>query len=492
VAAQNLLLTEFIPAQADFAEVTAICFAVFVTFICSFQFRIWWEEPDRLAETAGQRKALGMLFAIGFLAFFSLLFWQWGFEQFSLVWAISLGTSFAMLGLTPAFVYFVSLLLLRPWELGSNDDLLFSLPRASAMIVSTLFLIHLIRERAVRVFWTKECTILVAFALWLFLTSTQGSDPGEAQSFYWDNIARAVVVFFLTVNVLKNKRDLLVYQQVMISVALVVACLAIYYSQVLGHKDATSRLSYLGLLGDPNDISAFLLLVLPFAVKPFFSPIRKARRLIFPTVFFIVLLFLIYLAQSRGAIVGLLAFGACVVVDRSANKKRAVVLAMLLLFAYLPAKMLLHREEGDLKESGRSRLIYWQTGIQMAIKHPLVGVGFNDFPNQYQNYLTEPIADEFGKRTAHSSWVLVLSENGFPGFLLFLSLYLLSLRRAFRIRKDNPEYFYSLITYGVAMSFLSHAYLLFPYLIFSFVIVSDCVLTSQSTMRERRLSSSTP
>jgi O-antigen ligase len=181
-----------------------------------------------------------------------------------------------------------------------------------------------------------------------------------------------------------------------------------------------------------------------------------------------------------------------VVVDRSANKKRAVVLAMLLLFAYLPAKMLLHREEGDLKESGRSRLIYWQTGIQMAIKHPLVGVGFNDFPNQYQNYLTEPIADEFGKRTAHSSWVLVLSENGFPGFLLFLSLYLLSLRRAFRIRKDNPEYFYSLITYGVAMSFLSHAYLLFPYLIFSFVIVSDCVLTSQSTMRERRLSSSTP
>ena len=72
--------------------------------------------------------------------------------------------------------------------------------------------------------------------------------------------------------------------------------------------------------------------------------------------------------------------------------------------------------------------------------------------------------------TAHSSWVQVMAENGFMALFLFLGLWIYAMKRAYSIRQKEPEYFMSLAGYGVTITFLSHAYLLFPYILCSLAI----------------------
>ena len=75
--------------------------------------------------------------------------------------------------------------------------------------------------------------------------------------------------------------------------------------------------------------------------------------------------------------------------------------------------------------------------------------------------------------TAHSSWVQVLAETGFVGLFLFLGLWIYALKRSFEIRRVEPEYFMSLVGYGITITFLSHAYLLFPYILCALAITQS-------------------
>ncbi len=72
--------------------------------------------------------------------------------------------------------------------------------------------------------------------------------------------------------------------------------------------------------------------------------------------------------------------------------------------------------------------------------------------------------------TAHSSWVLALGEGGFAALFLFASLWIYGAFAAWKIRLDQPEYFLGIAGYGMAITFLSHTYLLYPYILLALVI----------------------
>jgi cytochrome bd-type quinol oxidase subunit 2 len=72
--------------------------------------------------------------------------------------------------------------------------------------------------------------------------------------------------------------------------------------------------------------------------------------------------------------------------------------------------------------------------------------------------------------TAHSSWVLALAEGGPVALVLLLSLWVYSALCAWSIREREPEYFLAILGYAVAISFLSHTYLLYPYILLSISI----------------------
>ena len=120
----------------------------------------------------------------------------------------------------------------------------------------------------------------------------------------------------------------------------------------------------------------------------------------------------------------------------------------------------------------------------MAIYHPLLGVGFGQFPENFETYATE-IAGEYGQRTAHSTWILALAEGGWIGLFLLGSLYYVgAIRGAVRIFSEDPSWFFAAMSYGTAITFLSHTYLLFPYILIAIISSAEGIVTAKMPSRQ--------
>jgi putative inorganic carbon (HCO3(-)) transporter len=130
-------------------------------------------------------------------------------------------------------------------------------------------------------------------------------------------------------------------------------------------------------------------------------------------------------------------------------------------------------EKDDRDASAESRPHFWGIAYDMAADHPL-GVGPGCYNSYYNNY--DKTNGLYGRyRTVHSAHFEVLAEVGFLGILVWLLLFLISVKRLLRIRKeaktdiygDGSNYFYfsaanmlivSNITFFIGSAFYAQAY----------------------------------
>jgi putative inorganic carbon (HCO3(-)) transporter len=172
-----------------------------------------------------------------------------------------------------------------------------------------------------------------------------------------------------------------------------------------GAKMIDGRVTYLGFLNDPNDLSMALLMIMPMQVYL----LRKSGVImkLFWSGSLFLSLYTIKLANSRGAI---LALGAMLFhhsILRYGLMRSLIVApfmaAPILIFG--PSRM---NEMSDDEESAEGRIESWFEGFHMLASHPLFGVGKGMF-TEY-NYLT-----------AHNSYVLAIAELGIIGYFVWLS-----------------------------------------------------------------------
>lgn len=128
-------------------------------------------------------------------------------------------------------------------------------------------------------------------------------------------------------------------------------------------------------------------------------------------------------------------------------------------------------DEKERDASAQSRLDLWKNCWDVMQKHPLVGIGPKNFPQ---------IAPEYGwpkGKEAHSLWVQLGAEMGFPGLFLLLNFYgvciLLHLRSAFSRKPTGDPWFQdsarmviaAVCGFGVAAMFVTLTGLESPYYI---------------------------
>ncbi len=165
-----------------------------------------------------------------------------------------------------------------------------------------------------------------------------------------------------------------------------------------------SRIMYVGIFNDPNDMGMFFVTCEPMAAY-LASQARGLRRWFWWLILGI-LLYGVYLTTSRGALLGtLVVMGVYIWQRRGAFIAGGLgAMAMAVVLA-LPSRM----SEMDVEEeSAQGRVDSWYEGIQMFIGHPVFGVG----PDMYSDY---------HHLTAHNSFVLVMAETGIIGFTLWLA-----------------------------------------------------------------------
>lgn len=373
-----------------------------------------------------------------------------------------------------AISFFLTALLLRPWEVIPDNILLKQLPTLLPALCLLSWVLNRLKTHQFRLVWNRSMSFFVLLLCWFCVSAIVGNGPLKGWSLFFDAFFPIVAIWIIIFNSPSSRLDI----RAMLGAVTwgVIGAIAVaIYTTIYEPKSLTAhgRLEGPGIFGNSNDLAAIIIFVLPIAVHYFASKktslFSRALSLL-PTLILIVGL---YYAQSRAAT---LSIGAILVaylcfVSRGVGRLVPLFAAGIIIPLLMVAAS--QRGESDLSSSGSSRANYLVTGLKMLKKNPIIGVGMGNYPVYYDQFSGG--AEEYGQRTAHSSWVLAFSENGIIGFFLFAGLFIISFKEAYRYRRNNPGLFLSLVGYGVVMSFLSHTYVYIPYLLFALIFTSGRV-----------------
>jgi O-antigen ligase len=143
-------------------------------------------------------------------------------------------------------------------------------------------------------------------------------------------------------------------------------------------------------------------------------------------------MYAIICTQSRGGLLGSLAvFG--IIVNHFVKQKWILfagggIGGMLLIAAAGISKLASGgADEEGIDESAMGRIHAWNAAWRMALGRPLTGVGVDNF---YQNYFFYSDHWDGVPHAVHSTWFVIVAESGFPGFIMFVALFVMTVRSA--------------------------------------------------------------
>lgn len=380
-----------------------------------------------------------------------------------LAFALANGALLSMLNPAFALSFALSMLLMRPWEMMQPNAVILEIPRFSMSFSIAWSLLYFITIDRFTLRLNKIVLIVLAYAGWVFASTTVIADPSSARLMFNEMVVRSVIVFVLIHHLVRDSFSLWALRTTLVTVLSGVGALSVmlYFE---GYRE-TGRLLAFGIFKNTNDIAAVMVLLFCLGLAPWVIKGRGRIERLISMVPIGTSLLSIMLSQSRGALVSIGAVGAVHAFTKIRRKTLAIVAVALIVGSGYAATKAFKRDSGDLEASSESRKSFWISGIRMAVHNPVFGVGFNQFPQNFERYASK-IVGEYGKRTAHSSWILALAEGGWIGFLLFSAFYGIgAIVNGIKLMPDDPTWLYAAVGYGTAISFLSHTYLLFPYIL---------------------------
>jgi putative inorganic carbon (hco3(-)) transporter len=162
----------------------------------------------------------------------------------------------------------------------------------------------------------------------------------------------------------------------------------------------------------------------------------------------VVLTILILMTQSRGGFLALALMG--ILILQTQRRKLRTLVGVLLVggIAAAIAPSGVWERVGGLSEgaeadsSSRQRWGIWTVAREVSADHRLLGVGLGAYPHAHFNYVVNNQAFAFtgGYRDAHSTYLSVRAEAGWPGLGLFLLMIAIPLVQAFRARRRLKQY----------------------------------------------------
>jgi len=177
------------------------------------------------------------------------------------------------------------------------------------------------------------------------------------------------------------------------------------------------QVRYIGTLGDPNDLGMTLLAAVPMSAYLAVT----SRSLLMKLYFFaalVAIVYTIYLLNSRGTVLGLMAVIAVFGVLRFGIARALMVglVAVPLALAFSPSRL----ADSGMDQSALDRIDSWYNGMKMFTSNPFFGVG----KDQYTVY---------HHKVSHNSWIEQVAEFGMIGYLLWNRIVLGALLDAYQM-----------------------------------------------------------
>lgn len=353
------------------------------------------------------------------------------------------------------------------------------MPFASMVAVATLMGVVAAPDKERRAIpWSRETVLLAALWTIYAFTTVFAQNPDLA----WpalEKISKILLFIFLTIMYFQSRERL--------HALFLVLALSLGFFGLKGGiwalrtGGANQVLGPEGTFLDGNtEIGLALNMTLPFLYYLSNAEPRSWLRRLLKLMFGFSIVAIIF-TYSRGAVLGLPIVMAAMFLKSGKRIVGILVFAVAAFFVqnFAPpqwfAKM--HTiETYDQDTSAMSRIRAWQTTLDIAFEHPLVGRGF---------WALEGYVGRFGGvPSAHSIYFAVLGDHGFPGLFVFVGLILSCLLTLSRLKRrvgNQKEHAWlanycqmiqaSLIGYAVSGAFLTMAYFDLFYHLVSFVIL---------------------
>jgi putative inorganic carbon (HCO3(-)) transporter len=332
-------------------------------------------------------------------------------------------------------LFFTVALLTRPADFF---PVLAALQPAKLLALAALgmWILGKVMNRDARLARLPHTTAMGVLTLAIVASSQLGTDRATSMGMFTDVFVKVIILWLLITNLVDTPRRALILQVVLATIIAFLGILALHARVAGVDLVEGSRAGLVGLLGDPNDLALTLLMATPFSITAAMSvrgPWRAA---------FILLAFLglggIVSTISRGGFLGLGAASWFLLRDRVRNP---VVVAAILgtgLMGVLAISGLAERKsgavgQGEIDGSAQGRLDAWAAGFRMARRHPILGVGYGRFADNYLTYVQNAV--DWRPKETHNSYVKALAETGIGGFVPFITLIGLGIRSAVRLRR---------------------------------------------------------
>ncbi|MCP4650114.1 MAG: O-antigen ligase family protein [PVC group bacterium] len=170
------------------------------------------------------------------------------------------------------------------------------------------------------------------------------------------------------------------------------------------------RITWVGQWDGANIYSFILLIAIPFTLEYIFSKKQLLIKLL-NFVFFGVIVYTVYLTNSRGGYLALMAT-LCVYFFVKFKRKAIIIpfvlIIMLMAIKFAPSRM---AQLNTTEASAYHRTWVWKQGVVMLTKNPLFGVGKGFFERYSYRGLR-----------AHNSFVQTFAETGLIGFFFWIGM----------------------------------------------------------------------
>ena len=304
-----------------------------------------------------------------------------------------------------AFCVYLIFVLVRPQEFVPS---LSGVPVVKYSLIATAALLLFQKDKR---FSGPQTYLLMGYLAIIFLSSAFNGWIGGGVIAVETTLTTAVLPFFVVANAINSRSK----QTATLSLLVVAALIMVSNSMSqLASPDGIgwagvavlegNRSAYVGIFNDPNDMSMFLVMTLPVAVF-LYGNSRKLVR-VFYALASAAIMYGVYLANSRGGLLGLAVLVVTwFVVRYGTTRSTAIGLTLLPVAVFAISQF---RAIDPSEASAYGRIDAWYQGIQMLINNPVFGVSQGAFLDHH--YLT-----------AHNSFVLVFAELGMSGYFFWLA-----------------------------------------------------------------------
>ncbi len=343
--------------------------------------------------------------------------------------------------------------------------------------------IYLLLNKKFSIIWNKKLFILIALWTLSLTLSTLFSQAPELS--FWGSYSRLqglyihliyIALFFFTIHFLSSKENRNNFLKLLILLGSLIAFYALaqrfYLLQIANESGESIITRPVATIGQPNFLGQFLIYPIWTTVYFFKKVKQKNSKSLYIALLIIQTLALIS-TENRATMLALtMAVGFYLFYSSTLKKQTKIILS-------ISAILILTIILSTIFPSTRSlitRLIIWQSSLDLIASQPLIGHGLETFENIFQGVLNPKIYSvesvSLVADRAHNDLLEIYFTQGLFGLSIFFSTVFLIFKNFFRKKAKNKEFalicLCIFITYLVSnffsFSITIHYYFLFIFL----------------------------